>query len=154
LRAAFEDGSSIRFAAIRGRQASLRTDYEPALQPLLVTSLGRSGTTWLMRLLAGHPSVGVYRAYPYESRAAAYWMHALRVLSQPANYDQSAHPDRFQDNLWWVGHHPSNLVAGGYPQVVQWLGRTYAEELAGAVQRFIDRFYGLVARAQDTPAPR
>ena len=30
----------------------------------------------------------------------------LRVLSEPANLEQSAHPDDFHNNLWWVGNNP------------------------------------------------
>src|ERR1041384_7418487 len=50
------------------------------LRPLMVTSLGRMGTTYLMRMLSEHPRIVAERLYPYETKAGAYWMHMLRTL--------------------------------------------------------------------------
>src|SRR5215210_3989581 len=57
LRVALPDGSRVKFADISGERRPLTTAYAPRLQPLLVTSLGRMGTTVLMRMLAAHPGV-------------------------------------------------------------------------------------------------
>jgi len=38
----------------------------PKFQPLMVTSLGRSGSTWMMHLLSQHPNIVVIKKYPYE----------------------------------------------------------------------------------------
>src|SRR5688500_8683422 len=43
LRAILPDGSRPKFATVRGRRVPLRGDADPALQPLLITSLGRMG---------------------------------------------------------------------------------------------------------------
>ena len=59
-----------------------------------------------MKLLAAHPQVVVFRRFPYESAPAKYWLHILRVLSEPANMAESAHPDDFHNDLWWVGAQP------------------------------------------------
>ena len=60
----------VPLAAVRGRRTPLTTDFQPTLQPLLVTSLGRSGSTWLMRLLNNHAGVVSYRPLEFESRVA------------------------------------------------------------------------------------
>jgi len=48
-----------------------------------------------MRVLSFHPENVIRDIYPYETRSASYWMHMFHVLSQPANYRQSANPDNF-----------------------------------------------------------
>src|SRR5215207_8837846 len=81
LRAALSDGSRVKVAAIAGERRELTTAYAPRLQPLLVTSLGRMGTTLLMRMLSAHPGVVVYARPPYEARGGKYWVHVLKTLA-------------------------------------------------------------------------
>src|SRR6185503_7851818 len=106
MRVELEDGTRVDAGSITIAREPLRTGYEPSLAPLMVTTLGRSGSTWLMQLLASHPSVVVFRRFPYESTPAKYWLHMLRVLSEPGNLEESAHPATFHENPWWVGANP------------------------------------------------
>jgi Sulfotransferase family len=66
-RVVLEDGSRIETGSITVRREPLRTDYDPMLAPLMVTTLGRSGSTWLLQILASHPEVVVFRQFPYGS---------------------------------------------------------------------------------------
>ena len=66
------------------------------LRPLIVNCPGRSGSTFLMKLLAAHPEVVVFRRFPYESTPARYWMHMLSVLAEPANLVESTGTDDVQ----------------------------------------------------------
>lgn len=59
-----ENTLRIPIARIRGRHRAIPSRYEPTIKPLLVTSLARTGTTWIMHVLAQHPSVAVLRIYP------------------------------------------------------------------------------------------
>jgi hypothetical protein len=115
----------------------------------MVTSLGRTGTTWLMQLLSEHPQVVVYRDYPYELRVAKYWMHMLKVVSEPANHFQSADPENFHSNMWYIGHNPfySGSVAD-HPQLGRWFGRIHVEQLATFCQFSIEECYKQVADSQ------
>ena len=58
------DGSRADVALISGQRRALETGYAPRLQPLLVNSFGRTGTTLLMRMLAAHPAVVTYARPP------------------------------------------------------------------------------------------
>jgi hypothetical protein len=80
-----EDHGQFPLAIINGRNvvAMPESGGRKSLQPLMVTSLGRSGTTYLMRLLAQHAKVVVDRTYPYEANAARYFMHTARALTHP-----------------------------------------------------------------------
>jgi sulfotransferase family protein len=152
LRVVLDGGERIDVGSVTVRRQPLRTDYEPRLSPLLVTSLGRSGTTLLMKMLACHPEVVVFRRFPYESAPAKYWLHMLKVLAEPANLAQSAHPETFFGNFWWIGSNPfhDELVARDAP-LEQSLGRDYVERLAAFCQRSIDDWYTALARRQEQP---
>ena len=105
-----------------------------------------------MRLLAELPNVVIYRDYPFEVRASSYWLHMLRVLSDPANYEFSTHPDSFAQDFATIGHNPAFLVhTYGFGNDI--LGREYPEELGRLVARFTDRYYRHVAAAQGQPTP-
>ena len=152
VRAVFEDDSRIRLGGIRFSHQPLHTGFEPALQPLLMTSMGRAGTTWTMRLLSEHPRIVVHRWHPYELRTARYWWHMIKVLTEPRDPYRSAQADTFQTNKSWIGHNPF------YPEPVcttpglrEWFGRTYVEELATFCQRKAEECYRRIAEAQGQP---
>jgi hypothetical protein len=140
LRAVHADGSTEDIATIKGEREGVRTRAESQINPLLVTSLGRTGTTLLMRLLAAHREIAVAGTYPFETRAASYWLHMVRVLSEPANYLESTHRDTFQSDLWHVGHHPDYLIQ--QPKVpVEFFSLPYVEDLATFARETIEKFY-------------
>ena len=89
LRATLADGSRSEVALISGQRRLLETGYEPRLQPLLVNSFGRTGTTLLMRMLAAHPGVVAYDRPPYEARGGKYWLHVLKTLAAPTDRPQA-----------------------------------------------------------------
>jgi hypothetical protein len=51
------DHRPVPLARIQGRRRLVPQSFEPRIQLLMVTSLARTGTTWLMRLLAEHPGI-------------------------------------------------------------------------------------------------
>jgi len=134
------------------RRRPLDCGFRPRLQPLMVTSLFRMGTTRMMRLLAEHPAVVVQRTYPYETRVASYWLHALRVLSQPANLHQSSEPTELLGETAWIGHNPFyRPPITDQPELEQCLGRDGVEELAAFCLRAGEQFYLRAAAAQGRP---
>ena len=70
------------------RSSSITSAFTPSMQPIMVTSPGRSGSTWLMRMLAQHPDVIVHEQFPYETFACSYWMHFIQVLAAPGDNSQ------------------------------------------------------------------
>ncbi len=85
LRAFLADGTMVPLASVKFRHEPLQSNYEPKLQPLILTSSGRSGTTWCMRLLSQHPAIVTCQIYAYETRIIPFWMQLLQFLSQKAN---------------------------------------------------------------------
>src|SRR5215212_3129094 len=150
LRAALSDGSRVKVAAIGGERRALTTAYAPRLQPLLVTSLGRMGTTLLMRLLAAHPGVVAYDRPPYEARGGKYWLHVLKTLAAPADASKRVGaPMEFHLETLAAGGNPFYSAAfAAWPEVEAWSGSTYIADLAAFCQRSIDGWYLATAAAQ------
>jgi hypothetical protein len=147
--AELENGHVFPFATIRGRRRPIRSGYEGTLSPIFVTNVGRCGSTILMRLLRGHPQIAVQDLYPYETRVASYWVHMLKVLSDPADHVNSAHPNHYEDDPHWVGCLPHNMRPLVNPEEMwSWLRRDYVENLAAFCQLSIDGFYRTVALSQ------
>jgi hypothetical protein len=155
LRVVLDDESRVPAARLRLRRAPLRSGFEPRLQPLILTSLGRSGSTWLMKMFAAHPEIVVMRHFPYESSAAKYWMHALKVLSDPADLTQSAHPDTFHSDWYWVGSNPYyDAPALDHPARARWLSAEHVERLARFFCETAEQWYLAVAESQGQERPR
>jgi len=153
LRAVFPDGGRAVLAVIRGSTESVPLLFTPTLRPLMVTSLGRTGTTWLMRVLSEHPQIVAYRRYPYEFRASKYWMHVLRVLSQPGDPEQRiGQPTNFHEEKSQVGGNPFHAAAfTEYPGVENFFKYEYPQRILKFCQESTESFYCAVAKAQNQP---
>lgn len=155
LRVVLDDESSVPAGRLRLRRAPLRSGFEPRIEPLILTSLGRSGSTWLMKMFAAHPEIVVMRRFPYESSAGKYWMHALKVLSDPADLTQSAHPDTFHSDWKRVGSNPYyDAPALDHPARASWLAAEHVERLARFFQETAEQWYLAVAESQGQEGPR
>jgi hypothetical protein len=150
VRAALPDGSRVKVAAISGERRALTTAYAPRLQPLLVTSLGRMGTTLLMRMLSAHPGVVTYNRPPYEARGGKYWLHVLKTLAAPADASKRVGaPMEFHLETLAAGGNPFySATFAAWPEVEAWSGSTYIGDLAAFCQRSIDGWYLATAAAQ------
>ena len=151
LRATLADGTRAKVAVISGRRRRLETGYTPRLQPLLVNSLGRTGTTLLMRMLAAHPAVVAYARPPYEARGGKYWLHVLKILSAPTDERKRVGaPMEFHLEALAAGGNPFYSGAfAAWPEVEAWSGSTYVADLAAFCQRSIDGWYLATAAAQN-----
>jgi hypothetical protein len=149
LRAVLKDGTRARLGKVSMRHKPVQSGFEAKLHPLMLTTMGRAGTTWTMRLLSEHPEIVVHRWHPYELRTARYWWHMLKTLSEPRDPHHSAQADHFQTNKQWVGYNPF------YPEPIavtpglgEWMGRDYVEDLARFCQRSAEETYLRIAAGQ------
>ncbi|MCC6312617.1 MAG: sulfotransferase [Thermomicrobiales bacterium] len=154
LRAVLEDGSRVRLGTVKFTHQAVQSGFQPSLRPLMLTTMGRAGTTWTMRLLSEHPQIVIHRWHPYELRTARYWWHTFKVLSEPRDPYHSAQADRFQTNRDTVGHNPF------YPEPIavtpglgEWMGRTYVEQLGAFCQRSAEECYQRIAQGQGQANP-
>jgi sulfotransferase family protein len=149
LQAVLEDGARVRLGSVKARHTPIGPQLERRLEPITVSCLGRTGSTWLMQILADHPKIVVYRRHPYESAPAGYWAHMLKVLAEPGNVVEGDYRHQFHENLSSIGHNPyyDDTVddEGG---LGQWFASGYVERLAAFCQQSIDDWYASVAEKQ------
>jgi Sulfotransferase family len=146
------DGTSLPFGEIEGERAPLPGYEEATYRPLLVTTLGRSGSTWLTWLLGRHPEIADYRSFEYEPHVGGYFAEALRVLAQPSSAYQPIRGD-VDSKGWWLGRDPRFALFwySSHESVDEWLGTEYVEELVDFFARRIDSLYGRLAEAIGKP---
>jgi Sulfotransferase family len=150
VRARFRDGSTRAAAQIQGSRTPVGQGYSPKYRPIMVTCLGRSGTTLLMELFKCHPEVLVHAPYPYETRCATYWMHMAKLLSEPA---PPLHP------VEWIpyfanGEHvrPNPFYSDLYlanAAMMEWMDKSYALRTVAFCQSSLDEFYDAAAISED-----
>lgn len=141
---AFGDGARSPVARLAGTRTPLRLDYEPELQPLMVTTLDQMGSARLMGLLAAHPQIVALRRWPYECAAAAFWLQVLVTLTAPAVEASGTgiagiEPHHVDGNPYFA----PDLVREPRPGV-----GLYSERLAETCQRNIDGWYAELAHHQ------
>jgi Sulfotransferase family len=139
---------------IRGIREPLETDFEPSIQPLLVTSLGRSGSTLLTALLGAHPSACAHRPFEFEPRVGSYWIDVLLSLTDPVSYLNQLDPvGNVEADGWWLGRdgQPAAKLPSrtGEPRIGSWLAEDAVASLAAVCQRRIEAVYEQVAATGD-----
>ena len=158
VRAVLENNSRAPIGKIRGWRRTLRSRFQPDLQPLMLITLGRAGSTWLMCILGQHPGIVAHRPFTYETRVSSYWMHILKALSEPASYLQPIIGFDKASVNWWLGTELSSGVMKRsqpeiQPEIQQWLGHNGVETLVAFSQERIDAFYKQVATLQGQTEP-
>ncbi|HEV2301415.1 MAG TPA: sulfotransferase [Stellaceae bacterium] len=123
--------------------------------PLIITSLGRSGSTYLMSLLSGHPSIATPSSFPYEERIACYFADNYRSITRApvTELGLSRH--------WGKGHRsfPSNeaLCADSLrrfqPAIRYALTSEVLRSCAANARRLVDLHYSYLAGRSVIQAP-
>jgi hypothetical protein len=159
VRVVFQDGRSRVIAEIRGTQ-QLTSAFTPSMQPIIVNSLGRSGSTWLMRMLAEHPDIIVHERFPYETYVCSYWMHFLQVLATPVDTSQVDSSQFWRDREqlplfpYCFGPYLGRSTQTEDVAVDRWYATDQVEEFARAAEAAVESFYREYAssRKRTTPA--
>ena len=142
LRAKLEDGTRLPLARLRGRRRPLPTCGAGGIQPLMVNTIGRSGSTLLVTLLSWHPDVVAFSPFVKDARVSTYWTNVLQDLAEPSSYLAPFDPPDLEAARWWLDGGGDEL---GEPEVEHWLGSSGVESLAGLCRGQIDAFYGHLA---------
>jgi hypothetical protein len=149
------DGTRTALGRVTGRRRPLRSGYSPSIQPLLITQLGRSGSSWAVTLLSRHREIVAHEPLRSEAKQALFWSSVLSTLTQPTSYMKSLNSGPFAEN-WWVGDSSGPPVRPRSPEpaMSRWLGSRNLEVMAGVCQSRVDEFYAEVARQEGRDAPR
>ncbi len=151
LRAVLEDGTRAPVGVVRGRRAPLDSRFEPRRSPVLVTTLGRTGSMLLMRMLEAHPEVLVYRPYRFEQRVLGYWADVLLALAEPTSYIRQIAPAGDPDDpMWWLGRDAPMPWPLRDAPLQEWLGGEAVENLGAAFQERIEATYDQIVATTAT----
>ena len=144
-----KDGTRTALARVIGRRRMLTGDGT-ALRPIVVTTLGRTGSTLATAVIGSHPRVVAFRPYTYEPRIATYWSDVLTALSEPRSYMQGVAGDVYGWD-WWTGAArvapPEEMMYD--PQIERFLGSANIEALAAFCRGRIAAFYEEVSRVRN-----
>jgi hypothetical protein len=145
VRATLAGGAQVNIARINGERAELASgDTGPS--PLLVNTIGRSGSTWLVWLLSCHPEIVALRPFNHDTRVATYWTSILQTLSRPSSYLRQVNPQDLARRDWWLEGPTDSHVAD--EAIGRWLGHESVESLASTCKDRIDQFYERVAASE------
>jgi hypothetical protein len=145
-------GKRLLIGRIRGSRRPLPARTEAQIQPTILTTLGRSGSKWLVWLLGCHPQIIAFNPLIYEPRVATYWMSVFRALSAPKSFLRQIHTEKWEMH-WWLGAGEVELPAPLDADLASWLGRDAVESLAAMCQTRIESFYAEVGASAGKPAP-
>lgn len=149
--ACLEDGGSCRLATIRGERQPLAVPREPALNPVMLTTIGRSGSKWLAWLMSCHPSIAAFQPLVFEPRVATYWTTVFRSLTTPKSYLRQIHTERWDEERWWLGDGATGLPAPVELGMAEWLGTDAVRSLGAVCQERIEAYYLEVAKRAEKP---
>ncbi|MCU7838355.1 MAG: sulfotransferase [Candidatus Thiodiazotropha sp. (ex Troendleina suluensis)] len=97
LNAHTASGEKITLCKIRLNRTPTSTHFNPKIHPIIITTIGRTGSTLLMQLLAKHPSITVANQHPYETFALEYWLHIVsNQLYSPHTFLSPIDQQRFE----------------------------------------------------------
>jgi Sulfotransferase family len=145
------DGFHAPIGELAGERASLPAAGEDLIQPLMVNTIGRSGSTWLVWLLSCLPEAVAFSPWARDARAGTYWSSVLQALARPQSYLAQLVPGPLEQKDWWLERADLRVGVGGDPGLETWLGSDGVESLARLCQSQIDDFYGRVAEGAERP---
>jgi len=142
-------------ARVRGGRRTFEPLPSEGPAPLMVTTLGRSGSTLLMTLLSQHPQVIAFQPATDDSRPFAYQLDAAIGMASPGSRMRLL-DSAVQGEAWWLGR-----ASTRFEELLQ-LDESLREPLLGApVERLlraaVDQaaaFAGELGAAQERPDAR
>lgn len=146
VRARTRDGARTPLHRLKMGRSPVSVDAADR-RPLLVTTLGRTGSSHLIALLGSHPGVVVYRPYELEARYISYWSQVFLSLSHPKSWMVPLQADDRSDPGWVFGSDKLNLIHYRlYPEMSGWFQGEYGEALLAFCRQSLAQHYDQVAR--------
>jgi Sulfotransferase family len=127
------------------------------MQPLLLTTLGRTGSSLMMSVLEAHPDVAAHPVWtgPGEMRLLMYWVDVLRTLAAPTRYFNSVVPEKAGQPGWALEDSdrilPRPLDDEGIARALNVDQVEFAADLA---RRHLSSFYTEIATLSSKAEPR
>jgi len=140
LRAKLEDDTRLPLARLRGSRRRLPSSAAE-IQPLMVNTIGRSGSTLLVTLLSSHPEIVAFSPFIKDARVSTYWTNVMQDLSEPSAYLAPFDPPDLDAPRWWL----DGGQELGEESVEAWLGSEAVDSLVAMSRAQVEAFYAHVA---------
>ncbi|MET0050112.1 MAG: sulfotransferase [Candidatus Thiodiazotropha sp.] len=138
LHAITDSQDEIPFLKLNLERTVSHTDFIPNLRPIIVSTLGRTGSTWLMQLLSKHPDIVVADQHPYETFALEFWLHLVaQQLISPETRLSPVDQRRFHRDFL------------DQPERKAWFDQDYHRQVLRFCQQSIESYYQSVAATQN-----
>lgn len=133
--------------------------FRPA-NGILLTTMGRSGSTLLMGLLASHPRIVVGDKPPFEIELLTYYAYLFRNMLASGDHERSLRPDAITHvaNRYSIGLNPffessfrANFAKSEHFD--HFMGDSLPTTLQTAFQKIILDFYEAIAKDQNKTIP-
>ncbi len=138
-------GTRIASHRLHGQRPPLST---PAISPLCVTTLGRTGSTALLGYLGCHPSCSVYQPFQAEARYISYWVQMFESLASGRSWQMplvSSNP--VISGSWMLGEDEKRPHHYGiYPSLFSWFNDQYVKNIYQFCSQSLSEHYLQVAR--------
>jgi sulfotransferase family protein len=131
-------------ATVRGSRSPHVLTDTAGIQPVMVTTLGRTGSQLLMNVLSRHPAVVVYPIWIREAKTASYWADVFSALANPGSYLQPMSQVK-RGQRWWLGDHQHFDEKLDDQALMDWLGDEQVEEVGRFCRDRISAFYERLA---------
>jgi Sulfotransferase family len=145
------DGFHAQIAQVRGERASLPAAGADLMQPLMVNTIGRSGSTWLVWLLSCLPEAVAFSPWARDARVGTYWTSVLQGLARPQSYLAQLVPGPLEQRNWWLDRDDLKPGVAGDRELEGWLGGDAVESLSDLCRSRIDAFYDRLAGPAESP---
>jgi hypothetical protein len=136
-------------ATLHGRRSRGVLGDEGGMQPLLVTTIGRTGSQMLLSMLDSHPEIVSYPPWATETRVTSYWADVFYALAGPRSYMQAV-TSEIRGTNWWLGDWQPFEEPFEDRALLEWLGTAQVEHTARFCRERIDAFYERLASGDST----
>jgi hypothetical protein len=115
--------------------------------PVAITTIGRTGSTWLASLLDAHPEIVLYPPWEAEPRYLSYWLEVAKTLTQPSSYLVPLMPPDMSTDDWWHVRREAPLAYPADESVASALTSGHVNAVVDFARARTSAFYEEVARA-------
>lgn len=141
------DGAGVRrhLATVSGRRSTVELPAGGGPYPVMVTTLGRTGSTWLTQLLGAHPEILALEPFRLEPRVVSYWAEVCSALARPSSYLAPLVSSEPETEDWWLGRGRTIEDVGAIPHLEHWLAMAHVTAVAAFCRDRIEAFYRSVS---------
>ncbi len=143
-----EAGKTKIFAVV-GDRTRFDRGFRMEIKPIVINTLGRTGSTYLLSLLGAHPQIAAYKPFQVEARYASYWTQMFLSISHPKSWVFPIASYNIEDPAWIFGDDKEkDLHCAMYPEMTTWFNGTYTRQAFGFCMGSLQMHYRRIAEIQ------